>query len=452
MKLIANAVNKNFMQSILPSVDDEVDGVLAAIAYGENSNTEEYDFIGNCLSNHYRLDIWMRYDHTVPVSVPLLKRLLRHHKDNIFCKLIPDQLHSKIIWWKGYGAYIGSANLTERAWISNIESGLFLTESDLHRDNLNIELDQFFYELMNIEQSYPLNEEIIKEMESFELQNRTFDKLKKELSGKRNIPIWNGLTSYDKEKMDDRRKESFRREWHETLTELRSIGKRLEEHKPKWIKENISISWQIDQFLHAYYYNKVARLEPVEKCFARNSNDPQGAVTHALKWWENTEDAPSNENETFDISAPLIRNYLAQDKILNVTADQFTQICASTHATLDHLIKIRLSTLGKPELEHLSRNERIPLFANWLFNKKNAKGMSILELLNYVLYGGKHLDLWERLYTASHNSQYTFPHYGINSIAELVGWALPDIEPILPPRNGRTSKALRALGFDVTIY
>lgn len=45
--------------------------------------------------------------------------------------------------------------------------------------------------------------------------------------------------------------------------------------------------------------------------------------------------------------------------------------------------------------------------------------------------------------------KYFLPHYGLNSIAEVIGWAQPEIAP---PRNGRTSKALRALGYDVRVY
>ena len=55
----------------------------------------------------------------------------------------------------------------------------------------------------------------------------------------------------------------------------------------------------------------------------------------------------------------------------------------------------------------------------------------------------------ERLYKAGRTSEYGISHYGLNSIAELVGWARPEVAP---PRNGRTSKALRALGYDVRIY
>ena len=108
MKLVANGLNKQFLASFMPNPQDEVDGVLAAIAYGDDTDT----LLKNCLENKYRLDIWMRYDHTVPVQPKLLSQLLNNLKNNIFCQLIPDVLHSKIIWWQGYGAYIGSANLT----------------------------------------------------------------------------------------------------------------------------------------------------------------------------------------------------------------------------------------------------------------------------------------------------------------------------------------------------
>jgi phosphatidylserine/phosphatidylglycerophosphate/cardiolipin synthase-like enzyme len=93
----------------------------------------------------------MRYDHTVPVSPAFLSKLLANVKNNIFCKLIPDRLHRKVIWWKGYGAYIGSANLTERAWYSNIEAGIFFTESDLYSSNLIEQLEEFFDNLASLD-------------------------------------------------------------------------------------------------------------------------------------------------------------------------------------------------------------------------------------------------------------------------------------------------------------
>lgn len=448
MKFIANALNGNFPSNILPSSDDEVDGVMAAIAYGSDSKYEYSDFIGHCLANHYRLDIWMRYDHTVPVAVPLLKRLLSHHKDNIFCTLIPDCLHSKVIWWKGYGAYIGSANLTDRAWVKNIEAGVFLNESDLQQNGMHLELEYFFENLTQLEKAFPLNKEVIEELEKIEAARIGLQDKGKEL---RSVKFWEGPTDFTKSKATDRRKEAFRKEWQDGLTHLRGIAEQLSDYRPAWISEDVPASWQADQFLHAYYYNKVgdSRGRPFEDYYKKNWSNPKLALSPVLHWWKNTTTPPSDEDVTFNHNAPCIRKNLAKEKILTLTEQEFADVCASTHATRDHVIKMDLATLGRPDLSKLSRDERIPLYATWLLKQRNSKGWDALQLLNYVLYGGRDDDLWERLYTATHVREYSLPHYGLNSIAELVGWARPEVAP---PRNGRTSKALRALGFDVRIY
>src|SRR5690606_33755773 len=111
----------------------------------------------------------------------------------------------------------------------------------------------------------------------------------------------------------------------------------------------------------------------------------------------------------------------------------------------EHVAKIELEffkTLNKDTIPIL---ERISYFAKWISEQRNQKGWSINELLRFVLYDGPFEQLWERLYLAGRTEEYKLPHYGLNSIAELVGWARPEDSP---PRNGRTSKALRALGYD----
>ncbi|ADE12659.1 phospholipase D-like domain-containing protein [Sideroxydans lithotrophicus] len=448
MEFIANALNGNFLSNVLPAPSDEVDGVLAAIAYGSNFNDEKGDFIGHCIANRYRLDIWMRYDHTVPVALPLLWRLLRHHKDNIFCNLVPDVLHSKVIWWRGYGAYIGSANLSDRAWVSNIEAGVFLTEADLQDNGMHIELENFFESLRSFEQVFPLDEDVIKELAKIEAARKGLQNIGKELRKK---PSWEGPAFSEKKKAWDRRKEKFRREWHDALAHLQSIGEQLRTHRPRWVEEDVPLTWQVDQYLHAYYYNHVgeANRKPFEDYFAKNRRNPNAAVSAMLTWWAGTDTPPSNEDYTFYDGAPYIREHLSRDNVLNLTQAEFAGVCERTHATRDHVIKMKLAALGRPDLKTLSREERLPLYAGWLLQQRNAMGWSVLQLLNYVLYGGRNEDLWERLYIASHDKNYSLPHYGLNSMAELVGWALPEVTP---PRNGRTSKALRALGFDVKVY
>ncbi|EHK8974630.1 phosphatidylserine/phosphatidylglycerophosphate/cardiolipin synthase family protein, partial [Vibrio vulnificus] len=186
MKLIANGLNKNFFRTMLPPTGTEVDGVVAAIAYGDDRT----ELLQHCIDNRYRLDIWMRYDHTVPVSPAFLSKLLANTKNNIFCKLVPDSLHSKVIWWKGYGAYVGSANLTDRAWNSNIEAGVFFSESDLVDSGMAEQLSEFFESLESLDVCFDLNEAIIKEQKALLELNKQRVKEDRERANKRKIPVW----------------------------------------------------------------------------------------------------------------------------------------------------------------------------------------------------------------------------------------------------------------------
>ncbi len=448
MEFIANALNGNFLTNILPTDEDEVEGVLAAIAYGDDKLNDNDSLLGNCISNGFKLDIWMRYDHTVPVSVNLLKKLLRSHSKNIYCKLIPDCLHSKLIWWKGYGAYIGSANLTRRAWFNNIETGLFLTNEELIDNSLDIQFEDFFENLENTKQAFPLTQEIINEMQELHKIRGNRDQIGKD---KRSSPYWGGPTNLDKKSTADRRKANFKKEWLETLSYLRDIGNQLNDYRPSWVNEDIPDGWHADQFLHAYYYNKVSdgRQRPYWNFHEKNKSNPQAALVEAMRWWQNEPTPPSHEDKTLYQSAPFIQSVLSRENISKLTLDQFIEVCGYTHATEDHIIKFPLELLGKGEIKSMSQEKRIPVVSEWIWNQRNEKGWNVAQLLSYVLYGGKDTDLWERLYNSGREPEYRIKRYGLNSIAEVIGWARPDISP---PRNGRTSKGLRALGYSVEIY
>jgi hypothetical protein len=449
MKLIASGINKQFLSSYLPKFGDEVDGVLAAIAYGDDTDT----LLKNCIDNKFRLDIWMRYDHTVPVKPSLLSQLLKNMKNNIFCQLIPDVLHSKIIWWQGYGAYIGSANLTNRAWWTNIETGMFFSDEELVSNNLVPQLETFFDELKDLSASVPLSQDIIDEQKALlEMRKKSgIDDAEENAKKRRKIPIFHGVSDYTKGAVVDKRKESFRKEWQSTIATIDNIASQINDYRPSWIASDTPAYWQVDQFLHAYYYNEVKQNNntyPFEEFHSKHERNPNTALMNALKWWQGKTEAPSNEDDTFNYSAPKIRELLAKDKILNLSVDEIEQVCWCTHATKDHVIKMSTTTLGRPDIQTLSREERLPLFASWLISQRNKKGQDIRQILFEIMYTGKPENIWERIYAASKTDELWIPHYGINSIAEVVGWAQPETSP---PRNGRTNKSLRALGYPVKI-
>ncbi|HGF5374080.1 TPA: phosphatidylserine/phosphatidylglycerophosphate/cardiolipin synthase family protein, partial [Escherichia coli] len=188
---------------------------------------------------------------------------------------------------------------------------------------------------------------------------------------------------------------------------------------------------------------------PYEEDYQNNRKNPQAALMNMLSWWKSLSEPPSHEDINLGINANYIREHLAKNKINTLSEEELHKIFSYTHATMDHVIKMSVDTFGLTSRISLDKEKRAILFTQWIMKQTNKNGMTIAELLNYVLYDGKQELMWERIYLAGKDDNYKFQHYGINSISEVVGWARPEVTP---PRNGRTNKALRALGYPVKIY
>lgn len=86
--------------------------------------------------------------------------------------------------------------------------------------------------------------------------------------------------------------------------------------------------------------------------------------------------------------------------------------------------------------------------AELIERSRSEGGNDAFDLLNHVLYGGNTAEVPLRLWEGLSDPKWKIDHLGRSALGELVGWALPDI---YPPRNSRTSKALRSLGHSVKI-
>jgi hypothetical protein len=84
-----------------------------------------------------------------------------------------------------------------------------------------------------------------------------------------------------------------------------------------------------------------------------------------------------------------------------------------------------------------------------IWNDSSSNGDRVRNLLQYVLYEGSAELLPERLWQGVSDPEWKIDGLGIGALGEIVGWALPEQ---FPPRNGRTSKALKSLGYDVTVH
>lgn len=460
VELIANALNNNYIVNLLNKAPSDTPLVKAAIAYASEGE-ELFKF---CLENNIPLTFWCRYDHTVPVKLSILKKFIDLKSPNFVCKLV-QHFHSKVIWWKSYGVYIGSANLTHTGWYSNIETGIFLKQDEIKANGIEDELKDFFDELDR--NSDPLTDEVYNHLRDISKDNNL---LRKEIESIKNkfkknsiIPIVAPPTMKPnkdsrlnsvKDMRKNKNKIQFLKEWNATLQILRDIANRVSssDYRPRWIDADVPKGVQADQFLHAYYYKNVmeGNSSRHEKFFEENNGNPENALINAMNWWKTQESAPTNEGDMVSVWAPYLAKKLSKGYIQKISSEEFIEVCSYVNAIRDHAKRVRNETLGLPlDTPTMAMGDKVKVFGAWLFGQRSDENNSPLDVINFVLYGGSDDELSFRLWEALNDKKWKVPHMAISSLGEIVGWALPNK---FPPRNGRTSKALKALGYDVKIH
>jgi Asp-tRNA(Asn)/Glu-tRNA(Gln) amidotransferase C subunit len=269
--------------------------------------------------------------------------------------------------------------------------------------------------------------------------------------------IWSkqfeGLGQISRASFSEKRKANFLAEWNSTLQLMRQIQELvvLDENRPHWVKADVPKGVQIDQFLHAYYYTtvKAGQRSLHEEFHQRNKNNTQTALRDALKWWSQLNGAPNEEDTMMYERAPYLYEHLTSPTLSMLREEEFVEVCKRIHAFVTSARQTRNQEIGLPEDTHIDIWTRAEKVARWVWSQRTSTGATAIGMLHHVLYGGSIDDVTDRIWDAAFSASWHMPRFGLSCIGEIVGWAMPDR---FPPRNGRTSKALYALGFDVTLY
>lgn len=452
MQLIGKPLAGGMLHNAHLAAVDECVEVKAAIAYAQKG-VDQILLFDDCLRKGKKLTFYGRVDGTCPIDLRILEWFLKRNSPNAICKLVPHWLHAKVIWWVGQGAYIGSANLTDRAWFKNFEAGVFLTHEELEQFGVLLELEDFFDGLE--QNAYPLDDEEYKRQVAMDKRRSELLKKLQDLERQLEDEHWKlkdrttPITVTANRKTKDKRMAAFKLEWGQTLQLIRSVGARAsaDENRPTWITADVPQGVQGDQFLHAYYYQVVrpnSEKDAYLREFAKNRTNPEGALRSALSWWKSGAYNHEHEEGTIYQSAPLLRELFAQNRITALTEDEWITAVTNIYAFGDHATKISNQYLGLGS-DPGGAAKGVAL-ARMLWSTQAANGMSAPAVFDFVIWGPG--DVAERIWTASHDREFKLPHIGTNIFGEVVGWARPTE---YPPRNSRTSKALRALGNDVEI-
>lgn len=457
MKFVGNVSNGCYFQDIIYQLEankNEINEVLVAVAYA-TSRSDIFDF---CFENKIKLRFWGRYDSSVPVSSSLLETFIKRSSDLYRCYLIKGLYHPKVYWFRGFGVYIGSANIGDKAWVNNVEAGLFISEDEINDLGLNQELEDFFNYLQKPNVSTMLNAQILKEIKKQEdtavHYRREFEK-----NNKDNVTLLTDFRPdiYPAKKAKDKRRDEFVNEWNSTLQIINDIMKEVvkDENRPSWIPPNTQAGVQVDQFLHAFYYTRTrstegARRYLYEENYEMNKNNTANALKKEMTWWKSTKAKDLvHEKKFIDHNSKRLRFLLDSKNVKNLKLEDFQELCSLIHA-FDNVAKYwPPKALGFKDGDETGTYEKMPIAAKKIYESTAANGMRPTDIIDFVLYGGAVEQVVHRLYTATRESDFHISRFGRSCFGEIVGWALPNI---YPPRNDRTNKALRGLGYDVVVW
>jgi len=397
------------------------------------------------------LTFYGRYDYSVPVSPKVLRWFLDKKSLNLNCKLVPDYLHAKVIWWVGVGAYIGSANLTERAWSANVEAGTFITQEEMEATSMIEELRVFFDEVEN--RARPLDDALYKHIIELERRNTAIHAAnaaaREKFDQTRLIPPGKSLASVDRDAAAVRAFQQFQRRWNEALQVLRSIASRVSEdaNRPSWVPADTPAGAQADQFIHAYYYRFVKGGlggGRVDEAFQAHRANPDAALREAFAWWKASDFDYSAEERTLLTWAPRLRELLAKDRLLSLSKGEFVEAMSMIHAVREYAGKRPNRELGFGDGKAQQPLElKIQRHAEQLWDARSeSEGKTPLDVFHFVLWGSGEAE--RRIWAAAREPKWRLPWVQFSSLGEMLGWARPTE---FPPRNDRTLKGLRALGY-----
>lgn len=450
-------INGEFLADILSKAEREVDGerlteeVWAAVAYASGFHHSQM-LLRWCFDQNIPLKFWGRLDESVPVAIEILDKFLAKKSPNFVCKLVRHH-HAKIIWWRGYGVYIGSANLTYPAWNKNVEAGCFIEEIELTAPQIG-EIEDLFAKLD--EHASPLTEELRNLMSDRATRLAKARVDDQAFWAHPSIRDWNGLVVTTRKRTSERHRQTFLAEWNSTLQHLRDIAAKVssEDARPSWIDAAASPGAQADQFLHAHYYRRTfdGPKAMYASHFEDNKHRREQALAETIRWWRDLKEAPSKpigEDVVINQTSKELADLLKPTRLLNLSKGEFRAVADKVFAMGDFARRARNSLVRLPEGQPYTVPKKLDALCEHLWVQTTMNGSNVLDVINYVLYGGAADLLPERLWDAVSDPAWKLEGMGISSLGELVGWAMPDR---FPPRNGRTSKALRSLGYDVKVH
>lgn len=334
--------------------------------------------------------------------------------------------HPKLYMFGDRIAYVGSANLTHAASLSNQEILVGIPSEDPRMEELAV----LFMEYWN--QALVLDKEALDKYRAAYAQHKDIDaqiseldrKVEKEL-GKSvfdNIDRGRSVKSKDNVFVD-----SYRRTYQDAVRAFGSIREGYVAYgKRKVTEQSLPLRLEVDSFF-SFVRDHIATSEtwrdvPVGWTEARKLD-----LNSALERWHAT-NWPHLESTIVGTNYPrLVRIFSAPETIMGATDDELFDALLTLHSFHDRL---RFYSGGLAGLRKAFFGSNDP-----------AK---LRRSLAYLVHGKD--ELIRRMANLIYDAEYKVDVFGIANVQELIGWHNKEELPVI---NGRTTKVLRYFGFEV---
>lgn len=443
---------RNFLK-LINNIPNTVKNISASIAYNSCPN-----LLDQCIKKMINLEWWGLFNEEMSTDVKLIEKALSSTYITFYS--ITNNFHSKLIYFHDYGLYIGSHNMTEKAFKQNIECGVFFYENEI-TEKQHKQLKEYFSFLRNNSKKF-IKEDQIKIKLYSEKISGIDDETTSLKNKKKNIFLSSFpelksfvpkiLLKYEKKIEISEEEKRFSQEWRNAHQILDKIEAALFINPlPDFVKSNASRSSILDQVLYLYYETNTKHKgnntkELIEEMFLKNRNRHNEAIQEAIDLWNKR--MPNNGcliriNDWGFKNLELLEILKSRD----LTKEEFKILFSQNNVLIQYSSRFPNEELGKPKELSMTVEEKIPLICDYFYIQKSQENLPIQDVLRYLLFDDS-VETETRVYNLINNPKYKIHRLSKSMIGELLGWGRPDITHL---RNDSTNRALRCLGFDIEI-
>jgi len=334
--------------------------------------------------------------------------------------------HPKLYIFGDQIAFVGSANLTRDGQTTNQEIMVGIPSQDNRFDKL-IELFQEYWQdskVLDLDTIIAFDH-ICQKYDSL---STDFYKCKSEILAQLGDIVSRNITREDrKTSKEDLFIDSYAKSYQECVTafnRIKSVYLSLE--KRKIPEDQIPLRIEIDQFINFIRENH-APGETWHDTPIQGGEAQENIIRSLILNWHETEWSYLDETIVTQNWPKINRVFSSKDAIANSSDEELFDALTVLHSFFEGR---RFKAGGLPTLKEL------------FFKDNDAK--KIRGSLTHLIFGSG--NTVKRMYDLIFNDDYKLRWFGRANTQELVGWLSREELPVV---NGRTTKVLRYLGFDV---